>query len=428
MNRTTALLKGCAGFLVVLLTTTAVHAQDTLRITLQQAEEQFLQKNLSLLAEKYNIDMARADVIQARLYDNPTITFSANLYDPEHKKVFNVSNQNGQYDIAVTQVIQLAGKRNKQVKLAETSTSLAENRFFDLMRTLRLTLRSDFYEAYFLQRSIDAYQLQISSLEKLAVTYQELQAKGVVTLKDAVRIKSLLYNLRAERTALINNMHDIQAELQLLLQNNQAWYIPVADMPQGSLPALKSIALRDLIDTAYNNRADLKLAQNSLVYSQQNLQLQKALAVPNLTLGAEFDKRGSFVDNASFLTMAIDLPFFNRNQGNIKSAKSGIEQSKVLLQQQTTTVENEVQTAYNKLLNSEKIVSTIDSSFQGDYNKLLQSVTDNFTKRNISLLEFIDFFDSYKENVLHTNDMLNDRMQAIERLNFAVGKNYIHIN
>ncbi|MFT3823165.1 MAG: TolC family protein [Chitinophagaceae bacterium] len=428
MSRAKTLFRFCAGVLVVVFTGNGVHAQDSLRITLQQAEEQFLQKNLSLLAEKYNIDIARAEAIQARLYDNPTISVSANLYDPEHKKVFNVSSQNGQYDIALTQVIQLAGKRNKQVKLAETGAAMAENRFFDLLRTLRLTLRSDFYEAYFLQHSIDAYQLQISSLEKLAETYQELQTKGVVTLKDAVRIKSMLYNLRAERTALQNNMHDVQAEMQLLLQNNQAWFIPVTDVPVGSLPLLKNIALRDLIDTAYSNRADLKMAQNNLTYNQQNLQLQKALAVPNLTLGAEFDKRGSFVDNATFLTVAMDLPFFNRNQGNIKGAKSGIEQSKILLQQQTTTVENEVQTAWNKVLNTDKVVSTIDSTFQGDYNKLLQSVTDNFTKRNISLLEFIDFFDSYKENVLHTNDMLNDRMQAIERLNFAVGKNYIHIN
>ena len=75
------------------------------------------------------------------------------------------------------------------------------------------------------------------------MTYQELQAKRSGNPRKMLYAKSLLYNLRAERTALINNMHDIQAELQLLLQNNQAWYIPVADMP-GSLPALKSIALR----------------------------------------------------------------------------------------------------------------------------------------------------------------------------------------
>jgi cobalt-zinc-cadmium efflux system outer membrane protein len=110
--------------------------------------------------------------------------------------------------------------------------------------------------------------------------------------------------------------------------------------------------LPSLVDSAYANRNDLKLAQNNLKYSQLDYSLQKALAVPDLTVGAQFDKRGSFVDNASFLTVAMDLPFFNRNQGNIKAAKLNIDQSKVSLQQTQTTVENEVQAAYVKALNT----------------------------------------------------------------------------
>ena len=45
--------------------------QDTLKITLQQAETDFLQNNLDLIAQKYSIDSAKATVITAKLYDNP---------------------------------------------------------------------------------------------------------------------------------------------------------------------------------------------------------------------------------------------------------------------------------------------------------------------------------------------------------------------
>ena len=124
-------------------------AQDTTHISIQKAEKQFLEKNLQLLAEKYNIDIARANVIQARLYNNPSVQISTALYNQDQKKFLDVSNSTGQYGIGVQQMIILAGKRNKQIKLAQIGTQQAENSFFDLMRTLRFTLRGDFYNVYF---------------------------------------------------------------------------------------------------------------------------------------------------------------------------------------------------------------------------------------------------------------------------------------
>ncbi|SFE93412.1 outer membrane protein, cobalt-zinc-cadmium efflux system [Chitinophaga sp. CF118] len=409
--------------LFILLAHTSVRAQDTLHITLQAAEKQFLDKNLQLLAEKYNVSIARAQIIQARLYNNPNLQLSGNLYNPDRKKYFDISNQTGQYDVSIQQMISLAGKRNKQVKIAQTNAAMAENSFFDLLRTLRFTLRSNFYQAYFLQNSMNAYAEQIASLEKMDATYKDLQTKGLVTLKDAVRLRSLLYSLKAERTSLQNQVNDLESEIQLLLQNNKTWY--ALDVPadvMANIPAIRQTPLQSLVDSAYLNRQDLALAKNSQLYNEQNYKLQKAIAVPDLTLGAEFDKRGSFVNNASFLTVGMDLPFFNRNQGNIKAAKYSIDQTKLQVQQQMMTVENEVQTAYSKALNTDKMLESIDPGFRGDFEQLLHNINDNFLKKNISLLELTDFYDSYKENLLQINQLQNDRMQAIETLNFAVGK------
>ena len=420
-NLLTRRLFACCIFL--LLASTISHAQDTLHITLQDAEKQFLDKNLQLLAEKYNVSIARAQIIQAKLYNNPNLGLSGNIYNPDRKKFFDIGNQTGQYDITVQQMISLAGKRNKQVKVAQTSAAMAENNFFDLLRTLRFTLRSNFYQTYFLQNSMNAYTEQISSLEKMDATYKDLQTKGLVTLKDAVRLRSLLYSLKAERTSLQNQITDLESEIQLLLQNNKTWY--ALDMPADvvtNIPAVRETALQSLVDSAYLNRQDLALAKNNQLYNEQNYQLQKAMAVPDLTLGAEFDKRGSFVNNATFLTVGMDLPFFNRNQGNIKSAKYSIDQTKLLVQQQQMTVENEVQTAYTKALNTDKMLESIDPGFRKDFEQLLKNINDNFLKKNISLLELTDFYDSYKENLLQLNQLQNDRMQAIETLNFAVGK------
>lgn len=412
--------------LLFMLLHVCVQAQDSLRITLAEAENIFFNRNLSILAEKYNIGIAEAQVIQARLHINPNFQFTGNIYNPVQRKFFDISNKTGEYILGAQQLILLAGKRNKQIQLAQTNVDLAQNRLFDLLRTLRFTLRSDFYQAYFLQNSINAYQIQIAALDSLNSSYKILLNKGVVTLKDAVRIQALLYSLRAEQTSLQNQFNDAEAEIQLLLQNNKRWFIPVSDVNVAAITPVKDIALTALVDTAYANRYDLKIAQNNLLYDQRNYNLQKALAVPDLTLGASFDKRGSFVESASFFNLGIDLPFYNRNQGNIKAAKTSIEQSKVQLNQQSFVVENEVQKAYSKAINTDRMLTSIDPDFRISFQQLLTSITENFRKRNISMLEFTDFYESYKQNILQLNQLQNDRMQAIENLNFAVGKTILN--
>jgi cobalt-zinc-cadmium efflux system outer membrane protein len=263
----------------------------------------------------------------------------------------------------------------------------------------------------------------LNTLEKLHTAYEDLQGKGLVTLKDALRIKSLLYSLKGEQAILLNQLNDLQAEIRLLLQNNAATFIPVFEDGTDTLSAaLKKLDLPALIDTAYANRHDLQLATNSLLYSKQNYALQKALATPDITLGAQFDKRGSFVDNATFLQVSMDLPFFHRNQGNIKAARISIDQSEAFYKQQMGIVENDVRRAYAKALTSDNMLQYVDTGFKDQYEKLLEGITDNFQKKNISLIEFTDFYESYKNNILQFNQLKNERMQAIEALQFSIGK------
>lgn len=54
---------------------------DTLQLTVPKAEEIFLQKNLSLLANQYNVDINKALVQQAKVWDNPVLNTDQNIYD-----------------------------------------------------------------------------------------------------------------------------------------------------------------------------------------------------------------------------------------------------------------------------------------------------------------------------------------------------------
>ncbi|HEY1869846.1 MAG TPA: TolC family protein, partial [Chitinophagaceae bacterium] len=115
----------CCLFLLVLSCIPAkIYAQDSLRITLQQAESQFLQKNFLLLAAKYRISEADAAVIQAKLYPNPNFSFEQGVYNQDTKKWFDFSST-GETALALQQVIILAGKRNKQINLAKINTQIS---------------------------------------------------------------------------------------------------------------------------------------------------------------------------------------------------------------------------------------------------------------------------------------------------------------
>lgn len=422
----TPILRKASCFLVVCIwhSFLPAKAQDTVHITIEDAEKQFIQKNLALIAAKYDISIAEAQLMQAKLFNNPSITFTGSLYDPDQKKFFNVGS-NGQYDVAVQQLIRLAGKRNKEIKLAITGVHISEAHFYDLLRTLRYSLRSNFYEIHYKQMSIAAYDAQLSALKKMDAGYSELESRNIITTKDAIRIRSLLYSLQAEISSLQNELNDVEASMQLLLSAPNSWFVADVDK-DADQKILNDLNLGALIDTAFANRSDLREASYNLAYSSQNYALQKALAKPDITLGSEFDKRGSFVNNASFLSVGVDIPIFNRNQGNIKAAKTSIIRDQTVYEAQKQTVEAEVGNAYRKYLNNKKFLEAMDPRFNEKFENLLKGITENFEKKNISLTEFADFMEAYRNNILQYNQLQDQRQQALETLQFTVGKNILN--
>lgn len=425
MNLNQLFRYGCAILIIWLVSASYLPAQDSIRISLPSAEKQFLERNLQLLAEKYNIEIAKAQVIQAKLFDNPNFSASVDIYNPENYKWFDVSNGSGQYDFSVDQLIRLAGKRNKEISLAKIDVQLSENRFYELLRTLHFSLNSVFYDTYYTLRSLEAFDTQIELLEDLQKNYDELEKRGIVPLSEVVRIRSLLYGLRSDKLDLQNQFNDKQALLQLLLQDNTIIYIPEIDKSEFVFENPSDFLLPYLVNEAKENRIDLKTLQSEITYHNKNYSLQKAMAVPDITIGAEYDKRGSFADHIPLLTMSIDLPLFNRNQGNIKAAKASIKQSEIQFQQKQLEVENEVHKAYLNALNADKINNSIAPGFESDLQNILQNITENFKKRNISMLEFTDFYESYRDNVIHLNQIKNQKAQAMEELRFVVGTNII---
>lgn len=391
---------------------------DTLKLDIKQAEDQFLKNNLQLIIERYNIDNAGAQVITARLFPNPDFSFGNGIHTNDASQGPAYKDQS----FSLSQLFTTAGKRNKNIRLTKLSVDQAKFQFFDLLRTLKFTLRNDFYSIYFQEQSAKVYNQEINSLAKTLAVFKQQYAKGNVAEKEVIRIQSQLYTLQAEYNNLQVGIDTVQSEFKTLIKASPNTYIlPQFNYALDGRDIVSGIPYQRLLDSAYVNRYDLKLAKTTVDYNTVNLQLQKATAIPDVSLSVNYDKYGNYGTNFIGGGIAFGLPFFNRNQGGIKQAQIAIDQSKVQLQNQQNQIENDLATNYKGALRLEKLYNSFDPHFKDDFNHLIQEVFKNYEKRNISLLEFLDFYDSYKTNTLQLNTLELNRITSLEQLNFVTG-------
>jgi outer membrane protein, heavy metal efflux system len=403
--------------------------KDTLKITIQQADSVFILQNLSLLSEKCNINAERALIIQARLYNNITFSANQNVINTDYKtnggrKWFDFTDK-GETSAEIQKLFLLAGKRNKQIKLAELTANKEEQIYFDLLRTLKFSLRSDFYNIYYLVQIIGVYNKEIASMTRLIDAYQGQFDKGFISKKELLRLKSSLFSLENEKAGYSAQLISIQTDFNSLMHTSNLFYLPKFNSNSFDNIAPENLKLQTLIDTAYVHRYDLKMAQTDLSISKMNLAYQKAMAVPDVTLSAGWDRNGSYVHNYNYIGLQIDLPFFNRNQGNIKSAEFVSESSKYKLQSAEEQLKATVISAYANAVETNRLFNKFDNKFITDLDNLNDEMLKNFEKRNISLIEFLDYYDAYKQNAIQLNNLLYNRINAFENLNYSVGKDIL---
>ncbi len=417
-NKNDTMKKLFALFLLIAMNQ-MVLAQKT--VTLEDCESQFLKNNLFLLASHYNVDASKALTIQARIWDNPVISAELNAYNPDRDKYFDIGKQ-GQKVFGIEQLIYLGGKKRNEIKLAKTNEQLAELQFNDLLRTLKLQLRKSFYTVYYNSKSLETTDKQLAHIEDLINSYSVQAQKGNIPLRDVVRLQSLYLNFKNERMEVVNNNIEEQANLKLLL-NSTDEVVPNVSKDEFS-KYLKTIDfdLKSFENEAIANRPDYLAKQKEIDANELNVKWQKSLSVPDITLGAKYDQRSGAFNNEANLTVGIPLPLWNQNKGNIKYAKTILEQSKIEKQNFELQLQTEITSAWNKWDESRKnyvlIKPTVNSDFEAVYNGILT----NFQKRNISLLEFTDFMESYNQANIQVNELKKKLALSAEELNSTINK------
>ncbi|HET9504971.1 MAG TPA: TolC family protein [Hymenobacter sp.] len=424
------------GLLLGLAVGMAAHAQapraatpaaaDTLRLTLPEAEARFVQNNLQVLAQRYNITAQQALAVQARLIDNPTITLDQNaLQQAIHRQGAvgdNPDLRRNQVAIQAQQLFALAGRRKAAGRAQQQAAVVEQFNLEDLVRNLRFQLRTTFYDIHYRRQTLRVYDTEIPQLRKTVDLYQSQFEKGNIALKEVIRLKAFLFTLETERVGLITDQANSQADLHILLRDStNAVYRPVVNSDRVRDLSLNAFPEQQLIDTALVRRADLLSRQAEVQRQQLNLRLQKAVAAPDLAVGYSYDRLGSYFDNYNSITLGVAVPIFNRNQGNISAAKAQIGQAQAEAAQQQLTVRRDVHEAYQVAQRQDDLYQHTNRDTT-PFSKLIDNIEQGYTKRLISIVEYLDFYEAYKNNVLQLNTLRANRMRAFENVNLSVGR------
>ncbi|MBD8349639.1 TolC family protein [Dysgonomonas sp. HGC4] len=419
--------------LLSIFSLTNIKAQElqVLQLSAEQVEALFLKQNLQLIAEHLNIDIADAAIVQAKLWDNPEISVGQiNLWSTDRQRegekeaippLFGSFARNTQFSIELSQLIQTAGKRGKLVKQEKISKEIAIQEFEEVFRGLKVELRKSINEIVYLQAYQKVLAQQEESLGQLTIAYQKQVAQGNIAKSELLRLQSALLELENEANDTQIDINEQQKGLKTLLNVPPSVVIKIIDNTK-KVQDPTNLSLAELLAMASEYRPDVKASRLQTQYHEKSLAYEKAQRIPDLTVNANYDRYGGVWKDFIGFGVSFDIPFFNRNQGNIKAARINRDQSIHLAELQQNQAQHEVAEAFGNYALAYRFYKRVsENSLLSELDGMLTIYTKNLLNKNISMLEYIDFMDSYKTN---KETLLSARKKVdtqFEELQYTVG-------
>lgn len=192
---------------------------DTIVLSRKSAETLFLQNNLSLIAEKLNIDIAQAQIIQAKVWPNPTFSISEfnlwhNTGSEELPAIWGNYGRFQEFGASLEQLVYTAGKRKKMVAIEKVGSDMAAEYYKNFLRNLKMEFRNNLSAMQYNQAKNVVYQKQLQSFQNLVKAYEIQVKQGNISQGDYIRLK-------ASELEFLNEINAIAIENNALQKRNE---------------------------------------------------------------------------------------------------------------------------------------------------------------------------------------------------------------
>lgn len=414
-------------FCAALLTATP-STGDTipLQLTVNQAERLLLERNPQLRLAQLEVEAAEAILLQEKKWDNPEVSLLYNVYNPITGKYFDASSE-GETDIEIEQSIPIGGQRKERIRKQEATVNAATSQQEWTNYQTRMDLHRLMAEVYYLQEKAAVFDTEIHSVERILTAYRRQAEQGNLPHMDVARMEALKLRLVGEQNGFLGQLFERKNDLRLMLCLDETIFVvkfsyPLSDdHPSGShFPSQLPLS-----DFSVSSRPDLMALQSLTQAAEHDLKLQKANALPRLGMKAEYDKNGNICHNFFGIGATLTLPLLDRNQGNIKQSKVECERIQIEAEIAQRQADAEIRLRYGNLMRQQSLLEEAQGMSLADWSP--ETAEKQLLNRNISMLEFIDLYDAWRETQLLIIEARNRLMQAAINLNEAFGKEIISI-
>jgi outer membrane protein, heavy metal efflux system len=422
-------MKACACVVastILCLGSRTVAAQTQFRsLTVEEAVDEAVQRNLALLAERASLSIAEASLITARLRPNPVLSGGANSLDWLGTG-FNEGNGAGppEYAVRVDVPFERAHKRELRTEVADDAKRIAEAQFAEAVRRVKLDVTLAGIDVLEAKAKLQLAQDNLQALEHLLQLNERRLTSGAIAPLEVSRSRVAMLQYRGNvRTA---QLALSQARLKLLpLLGRKPEDEPIdIDDPLGLTPAPASPDLAVLQTTARSARPDLVAAQREQARTQADLRLQIAQGKIDYTLGAEYRRQQGVNGKGNLLGLffSAPLPVFNRNQGEIARAEAESDKATRSVNALEAGLASEVSSAYEAFDASRQLLIEIERDLLTPTTEARAGTTYMYQAGATSLLDVLDAQRAYNDTMdtYYSAQAAHRRAQAT--LMLVVGK------
>lgn len=388
-------------------------------ITLDDAIQMAIEHNHSLLAARTVVQQNQAEEKTANLRPNPVL-----LGDIQFLPLFNPSqltadyfNNTAQYDLGVSYLFERGKKRQNRLAAAKDITSVSRSLVGDNERTLAFSVASLFVNVELAESTLELANEDLKSFQNTVDVTEARYKAGEIGEDDLLKVKLQLLQFQTDVSqAKLQRVQALSDLRQLLGYESIGADYDVA----GAFDYQPtSGSLEDLQAKALTNRPDLIAAQLSVNAANSQLNLQKAISKRDVTGQVNYTHL-SDLNQFSFFGQ-IQLPIFDRNQGEIARASFAVTQAQQLQMSASGQVLTDVRDAYEGVHANDQIVSLYRSGYL-DQAQQSRDITEYAYRHGAaSLLDFLDAERSFRATQLAYRQALASYLLALEQLREAVG-------
>lgn len=282
-------------------------------LTLVEALTEALANHPLLAVQGNRIESAAGKRQQAALRPNPLFVYQTEDFrawqSPGHRFW-----QDADHFLYLQQTFETAAKRARRVELAQANEKRAEIELLQQKQVIAARVRAAFWDAAAAAAREQLYQDSLAQLDTIVAYHRDQVREGAMAEADLLRVE-----LEEQKLQLLFQSASLDAQRQairLQREMGRSSFAPLRITTSLETPAAPPA--EPTLSFLHAHRAEAQLAQQLIQLAGAQLQLENALATPNVD-GVAGYKRSRTFDTVIWGVQA-PLPINNRNQGNIASA------------------------------------------------------------------------------------------------------------